>query len=211
MKTRWIYTIGIALVIGTFAFQSLSWAKPKKKTQEHAGQDHAKEHGGQEHGGTAVQEHGGTAVETPAPAPTVMEPTPEAIRSSIQGFIGAAVQANGSYSITDPVTGNVRNLEFVQVHERVGKTGDYYYSCTDMKDVNSGETLDLDFDVANDNGALRVLPDKVRIHKVNGQPRYTYDQNDNMVPATAQAEPAQEQEIVALPAVEEPLAPETKE
>ncbi len=185
MKTRWIYTTGIALVIGTFAFQPLSWAK--KKTQEHAGHDHAKEHGG-----TAVQEHGGATVTTPAPVPAIVEPAPDAIRASISGFIDTAVQANGSYSILDPVTGNVRNLELVQVHERVGKTGDYYYSCTDMKDVNSGETLDLDFDVANDNGALRVLPDKVRIHKVNGEPRYTYDEKDNMIPVTAQTEPTQE-------------------
>ncbi|MBI1976263.1 MAG: hypothetical protein HYS56_02000 [Candidatus Omnitrophica bacterium] len=195
MKTRWIYAAGIALVIGLFAFQPLSWAK--KKTQEQAGHDHAKEHGGQEHGGTAVQEHGGTAM-----APTVAEPAPEAIRSAISSYIETAAQANGSYSITDPVTGNVRNLQLVQVHERVGKTGDYYYSCTDMKDVNSGETLDLDFDVANDSGTLRVLPDKVRIHKVDGNPRYTYDANDNMIPvaegtaqegtAPSEAQPAPE-------------------
>lgn len=201
MKKRWLSLMLIAMSITTLSLLPLAWAgehggkdvKVKEHggaavqqapAKEHSEAEHAKEHGGQEHGGTAVT--------PPAPAPAVVEPTPEAIRSSIQGFIDAAVQASGYYSITDPVTGNVRNLELVQVHERVGKTGDYYYSCTDMEDVNSGEMLDLDFDVANDNGTLRVLADKVRIHKVNGEPRYTYDEKDNMIPVTAQTEPMQE-------------------
>ncbi len=177
MEKRWALWIFIGVSITTLTLLPVGYAA---------------EHGGQEHGGTSVQEHGGTAVIPPPPAPAVIEPTPEAIRSSIQGFIDAAVQANGSYSILDPVTDNIRNLELVQVHERVGKTGDYYYSCTDMTDVNSGEILDLDFDVANDNGVLMVLADKVRIHKVNNQPRYTYDDKDNMIPVTGQIEPTQE-------------------
>ena len=66
------------------------------------------------------------------------------------------------------------------MHERVGKTGDYYYSCTDMRDTSSRELLDLDFDVEHDNGLLTVVD--VRIHKLNGKPRYTYDDKDNRIP-----------------------------
>ena len=33
------------------------------------------------------------------------------------------------------------------VDERVGKTGDYYYCCTDMRVVKTGKLLDLDFDI----------------------------------------------------------------
>ncbi|MBI3324709.1 MAG: hypothetical protein HYZ92_05460, partial [Candidatus Omnitrophica bacterium] len=64
--------------------------------------------------------------------------------------------------------------------ERVGKTGEAYYSCTDMKDAASGEILDLDFDVADEDGVLEVVD--VRIHKVSGQARYTYDDQDNRIP-----------------------------
>jgi hypothetical protein len=67
----------------------------------------------------------------------------------------------------------------IRVHERVGKTGDYYYSCTDMKDLVSGDELDLDFDISDMGQELRVVA--VRIHKDNGKPRYTYDSNDNMI------------------------------
>jgi hypothetical protein len=40
------------------------------------------------------------------------------------------------------------------VHDRVGKTGTLYYSCTDMRDTQTGESLDLDFDVKAENGKL---------------------------------------------------------
>jgi hypothetical protein len=178
MKKESVLLAGIAVLIGLVALQSVGWAA------EHGGKEHAgtapaaKEHGGQEHGGTAMQ----------APVVAVVEPTPEALRSSIKEYIEATVQEEGTFSIVDTETGQTRNLELVQVHERVGKTGNYYYSCTDMTDLDTGEMLDLDFDVSNDNGTLRVLPDKVRIHKVNGQPHYTYDENDNMIPVTAQKE-----------------------
>ena len=64
--------------------------------------------------------------------------------------------------------------------QRVGKTGGLYYACTDMRDAATGELLDLDFDVEGDGGQLDVVD--ARIHKVEGQARYTYDEDDNRVP-----------------------------
>ena len=159
--------IGAALV-GLFAWQAAR----------------AAEHGGHEHGGTATQEHGGSAtqqaVEQPAP---VVEPQPEQIRQTIKDYIGSiAAVSYGGFPIEDPVEGKSRTLELVRVHYRVGKTGELYYSCTDMKDANSGQTLDLDFDVRNDQGRLSVVD--TRIHKVDGKARYTYDDKDNRVPVT---------------------------
>ena len=49
-----------------------------------------------------------------------------------------------------------------------------------MKDVAAGNLLDLDFDVADTDKELKVVA--VRIHKDDGKPRYTYDDNDNLVP-----------------------------
>ena len=87
----------------------------------------------------------------------------------------------GSFTVPDASQkGKLRVLQLVRVHERVGKTGDYYYSCTDMKDATTGDELDLDFDVSDTGGILKVVA--VRIHKDNGKPRYTYDANDNLVP-----------------------------
>ena len=145
----------------------------------------AAEHGGQEHGGTTVaspaakghggttQEHGGKAVKA--------EPSAEQIRQTIKSYVQGVAQKKGAFPIKDPATGTTRNLEFVRVHDRVGKTGSLYYSCTDMRDKKTGELLDLDFDV-NVNAAgdqLEVVD--ARIHKVAGQARYTYDEHDNRI------------------------------
>ena len=143
----------------------------------------AAEHGGstvgdtgsQEHGGkTQVQEHGGTAVKTPSQ---------DDIRNTMKNYVIGKSQATGTFDIVDPETGKTRKLKLERVHERVGKTGDYYYSCADFKDTESGELLDLDLDVADNKGALNVAD--VRIHKVNGKERYTYDANDNRIPVPA--------------------------
>ena len=156
---------------------------------------HAAEHGGQEHGGSttaptqpaptaATKEHGGTTHKHGGKAVSA-KPSAEQIRQTIQSYVRQSyvqgiAQKKGAFTIKDPVTGTTRRLEFVRVHERVGKTGNYYYSCTDMRDANTGELLDLDFDVEAKAGMLDVVD--VRIHKVNGKPRYTYDDKDNRIP-----------------------------
>ncbi|MCM8794212.1 MAG: hypothetical protein NC819_00175 [Candidatus Omnitrophica bacterium] len=108
------------------------------------------------------------------------EPAPEELRAAVREYIQKQEAALGSFAIPDPKNkGTLRTLSLIRVHERVGKTGDYYYSCTDMKDVASGDELDLDFDVADTGQALKVVA--VRIHKDNGNPRYTYGENDELV------------------------------
>lgn len=165
MKHAW--TIG--LVVGMLALWPLDGSAAEHAGQEHGGATTApvKEHGG------ATQEHGGqTAVQA--------EPSAEQIRQTIRDYIARTTQEEGAFTIEDPVAGQTRTLTLARVHERVGKTGDSYYSCTDMRDVASGQTLDLDFDVQAQGGALDVVD--VRIHKVEGQPRYTYDDQDNRIP-----------------------------
>jgi hypothetical protein len=156
---------------------------------EHGGEeDTAHEHGGQEHGGTtaappAPKEHGGITQEHGGEAVTV-EPSAEQIRQAIETYVHEVeAEEGGVFEIEDEVAEVTRSLALVQVHERVGKTGDFYYACTDMRDTVSDELVDLDFDVeADEEGGLEVVD--VRIHKVNNQPRYTYDEHDNRIPVT---------------------------
>ncbi len=145
---------------------------------------YAAEHGGQEHGGTTTastaakedrgttREHGGQALKA--------EPSAEQLRQAIRDHIASSERQNGAFTIKDEVTGATRTLKLVRVHERVGKTGNFYYSCTDMRDVKTGELLDLDFDVSATADALKVVDE--RIHKVSGKARYTYDNKDNRIP-----------------------------
>ena len=128
----------------------------------------AGEHGGQEHGGTEIKT---TAAKTPSN---------DDIRNAMKKYVTAQSEATGTFDIEDPETGKMLNMSLLKVHERVGKTGNYYYSCADFKDVNTNEMYDLDLDVADQGGTLSVVD--VRIHKVNGEPRYTYDDHDNRIP-----------------------------
>ncbi|MBI4398288.1 MAG: hypothetical protein HY586_04115 [Candidatus Omnitrophica bacterium] len=107
-------------------------------------------------------------------------PTPTDLRGTIASYIQTQEKNQGAFLVIDERTHEPRRLELVRVHERVGKTGNYYYSCTDMKDVKTGDILDLDFDIQDNDGKLDVAA--VRIHKDNGKPRYTYDDKDNRIP-----------------------------
>ena len=113
-------------------------------------------------------------------SPLWAEPSADQLRDTIRQYIQSQEKGVGSFTIPDPRNkGGLRTLTLVRVHERVGKTGDYYYSCTDMKDVKTGDQLDLDFDISDSGNTLQVVA--VRIHKDNGKPRYTYDANDHMI------------------------------
>lgn len=131
---------------------------------------------GGEHGGT-TQEHGGAAA--------AKAPSADDIRQAMKDYVTQESEETGTFDVFDPETGDMRELSLVRVHERVGKTGNYYYSCADFKDINSGEMLDLDLDVEDQDGNLSVVD--VRIHKVNGKERYTYDANDNRIPIASSA------------------------
>ena len=172
---------GVLVAVMAVGVSGLLLLHPPVFAAEHGGKEHAgtatKEHGGtaapqtKEHGGT-TQEHGGQAVKA--------EPSAKQIRQAIRDHIALTEREDEAFAIEDEVTGTTRTLTLVRVHERVGKTGELYYSCTDMRDTSSGELLDLDFDVDASGDRLEVVD--VRIHKLEGQARYTYDDNDNRIP-----------------------------
>lgn len=113
--------------------------------------------------------------------PVFAEPSAEQLRSTIRTYVQTQEKLTGGFTIPDPKQkGKLRMLSLIRVHERVGKTGVYYYSCTDMKDVATGDELDLDFDVSDTGKELKVVA--IRIHKDNGKPRYTYGERDELIP-----------------------------
>ena len=136
------------------------------------GHSFAQEHGGSEHGGSiwGSKEHAGIKLQ---------EPNSEDIRNQMNTYIKEKSKKIDTFNIYDPEIKKTRKLSLIKIHERVGKTGNYYYSCTDFKDVDTGQILDLDLDVEDKNGKLSVVD--VRIHKVGGIERYTYDENDNRI------------------------------
>jgi len=134
------------------------------------------EYGGKEHGG---KEHGGTDKKGVEAATN--EPSKAQIQKTMKEYINEqSEKKDGAFEVNDPETGKIRRLKLTRIHDRVGKTGDLYYSCADFNDLDSKETLDLDLDVESRDGKLSVKD--VRIHKVAGKERYTYDEKDNRIP-----------------------------
>ena len=172
------------------------WVVSPAMAAEHGG----KEHAGQGQAGTtttqapaAVTSSAQTpatttpAAATPTPAATpaatpTTPPTAEEIRGAISKYVQESTEDEGAFYVDDEGTGQTRELTLDHVHDRVGKTGEYYYACADMKDTKTGELLDIDFDVEAYDHDLDVVD--VRIHKINGKERYTYDANDNRIPVT---------------------------
>jgi len=144
----------------------------------------AGEHGGKEHGGVKIptkKEHGGARSLYGSPEKVVIaKPQPQDIKNTMTEYIDKKAKDDGAFRLYDPVERKVRELELVRVHKRVGKTGENYYSCADVKDRKSGEMIDIDIDVQHKRGILSVVD--VRVHKVSGNARYTYDENDNRIP-----------------------------
>ena len=183
MSEYWNPRIGLALVVAGWVAAGIPALAAEHGGREHAGQEHA----GSTTTSAAVapsaqptavpaKEHGGESAQA--------APTASQLRERIESYVKERSAKTRAFDIKDEVTGTVRHLTFVRVHQRVGKTGTYYYSCTDMRDAKTGELLDLDFDVEARKGRLDVVD--VRIHKVNSKPRYTYDEHDNRVPVPMQ-------------------------
>lgn len=153
------------------SFIALGSTRLYAEHQEHAGKEHAgKEHAGKDAG------------EIQAPVVQPVEPTNEEIRMAMQTHaLEVTHQNGGSFPIYDEKAGKERRLTFQEVHQRVGKlsTKNGYFSCADFVDQESAETLDVDFWVTMEDGVLKVTESE--IHKVNGQPRFTYNEKDEKV------------------------------
>lgn len=101
------------------------------------------------------------------------------IQSAITGYIEEDQSLkNGYFYIYDEHLDRDWKLTFQQLHpvrtiRRDGET--IYFACTDfsVEDSEQYDSVDLDFWMKPSDGTLE--PYKIRIHKVDGEARYTYE------------------------------------
>ncbi len=105
--------------------------------------------------------------------------TKDALAHAIRAHVNKVAQDHdGAYPLQDPETGQALQLKLEKVHkERLARTApDTYFACVDF-DAPDGTTYDVDFFMkgtqAND-----LAFQKFSIHKVNGEPRYTWYEED---------------------------------
>jgi len=99
--------------------------------------------------------------------------------------VGKAKSKTDWYTIHDDKLNKDWNLRVAKVHkDRIVQLGpNKFFACSDFKSVKRGEKdkLDLDF-IATKNPDGSWTIDKALIHKVNGKPRYTWNEKNEMVP-----------------------------
>jgi transglutaminase-like putative cysteine protease len=105
-------------------------------------------------------------------------PTPHVVTADIQAGIEKHIaersrRGDGYFKL--PFDRNELRLKLVRVHlEYLANLGPRrHFACVDLAGTD-GEVYDVDFFLAGDPGAMTVT--ETTVHKINGQPRYTWEQ-----------------------------------
>jgi hypothetical protein len=132
---------------------------------------------------------------TPSPAPDKKEhpmehpaehPTSEKklstddIDKAIRGHIEkTSAASNGSFPVKDDVLNKTWELKLVRVHnDKLQALADgRYFACVDFK-VSDGTMVDVDFFLKKEGDGLAVTD--TTVHKINGKPRYNYEEKDGV-------------------------------
>jgi len=100
------------------------------------------------------------------------------VKKSIQDYVKDQTKTSGGvFVLRDDKLNKEWRLKLDKIHDPVRsfqKDGrDIYFACSDFKSTESGDVLDIDFWMVTKGNKLQVVDTK--IHKVNGEPRYTYE------------------------------------
>jgi len=126
-----------------------------------------------------AQEHPEHPTGKKSKAKAEAEVTVADMSKAIKGYCTKDAQLKGGYFlIYDPVNKKTLELTLDKVHEeRLSKVSDgLYFACSDFKGTD-GKTYDLDFFMK---GEKKLEVSEVSIHKVDGNPRYGWVQEDGL-------------------------------
>jgi len=125
------------------------------------------------------------------------EPVPHVVTADIQAGIERHIEEqtslNGGYFPLSFGDKELR-LKLVRVHtEYLANLGQRrHFACVDLADV-SGDVYDVDFFLSGDPGSMAVT--ETTVHKLNGQPYYTWKQKPDRTWARIPAEKASQREL----------------
>lgn len=99
--------------------------------------------------------------------PSIQGDLRQNIQESMRDFIDRQL-IDGKFYVYDPLTDDVLALQKPNLHDGIVKKGSFYISCADFIDAG-GHSVDLDFMVADQGGAMRTL--QAIVHKIDGKKR----------------------------------------
>ena len=116
--------------------------------------------------------------------PTKEHPTKKAVTTAqlekaIREQIDEQAKATGGkFRVQDGVLLKTWNLDLVRVHtDKLTQLDEKsYFACVDFR-ADDGTTVDVDFYLKDENGKLKISD--TAVHKVNGKPRFDYQQKGN--------------------------------
>lgn len=161
---------------------------PEDEPTEHpeGGQEHPEgeaEHTAGEHPEDAEhQEHPeGEGREHPEEAePEPVQLTLDELADTMEAWVASESEATGYMEVDDPVTGETLELTLDHVHrERLSRTDEQtYFACADFQAAD-GTLYDIDIFMEGPN-AEALEATEVSVHKVDGEPRYTWYEEDGI-------------------------------
>lgn len=126
---------------------------------------------------TSAQEH----PEHPSKTEVKKDPVSIGMLSkAIKDYVAADSKLKGgTFVVYDPVDKKPLALTLSMVHEEKLATlgGGVYFACADFQS-SDGKTYDLDIFMKGDENGLETTD--VAVHKVNGQPRYNWNEKDGV-------------------------------
>jgi hypothetical protein len=172
-----VIPLGLALV-------SAAPARAGEHPKEHptaAAQEHPKEHPAAKP--AAKKEHP-AGHEHPAGSEGWNKQMRKEFNEAVEAHVKKQAAAEGAFKVKDEKLGKVWALKLVGVHKKriVGLGGNSFFACADFKSVEKGSKDKLDLDFYATKGQEGWVIDRTVIHKVNGKPRYTYNEKNEMVP-----------------------------
>lgn len=105
--------------------------------------------------------------------------------AAVEAYVKEQSEGKPGFPVKDDKLGKQWDLRLANIHKNkiVHLGDDRFFACADFKTVEKGkkDKVDLDFYASRNPQGWKL--DKVVIHKVNGKPRFTYDEKNEMVPA----------------------------
>lgn len=156
---------------------------PEGKHAEHPeGEEHAEhpEGEGAEHPEGEGQEHPEDAEHPEEAEPQAVQLTLDELADAMEAWVASESEATGYMEVDDPVTGETLQLTLDHVHrERLARTDEQtYFACADFQAAD-GTLYDVDIFMEGPN-AEALEATEVSVHKVDGEPRYTWYEEDGI-------------------------------
>jgi hypothetical protein len=162
MKGSMLLTAALALALPAAAGEH----PEHPKGHEHPGKEHADKH---EHPGRGKK--------------AAHKELMKEFVAAVEGDISAkAAGSGGKFMVSDEALKKDWGLKLLRIHKhKIARLSENsFFACADFKETEGKGKVDLDFYVSKSDAGWKV--DKVLVHKVDGKPRFTYNEKNEIVP-----------------------------